>query len=137
MTTDTIQTLIDHAAGARKRAYAPYSGYPVGAALRTQDGLIYTGSNVENASYSISMCAERTALFKAVSEGERDFDALVVITRDGGSPCGACRQALYEFAPELDVIIADTGGHVHQQMKLADLLPLGFGPDNLNPQNGA
>lgn len=130
-TEPDIQTLVAQAIEASRRAYAPYSRYPVGAALRTEDGAIFTGCNVENAAYPATICAERTALVKAVSEGQRRFDALAVVTRTGGSPCGLCRQMLYEFAPRLRVVIADLDGRIVTDCVLADLLPAGFGPQHL------
>lgn len=124
------QALVEQAQAAREHAYAPYSSYRVGAALLAASGQVYTGCNVENAVYSETICAERTAVAKAVSEGERDFAAIAVVTRDGGAPCGSCRQVLYEFAPELIVLIADETGAV-RQTTAAQLLPDGFGPQNL------
>jgi len=115
----------------RSHAYVPYSHYPVGAALVTIDGRVYTGVNVENAAYPSSICAERTALVKAVSEGARQFSTLVVSTRDGGSPCGQCRQMLFEFGAALRVILVDEGGTITHDGLLSALLPLGFGPQNL------
>ena len=91
------QTLIDLACAARQQAYAPYSQYQVGAVVRTASGKIYTGCNIENAAYPHVMCAERVAMFKAISEGERHFDAIAVATSNGGSPCGGCRQVMAEF----------------------------------------
>jgi cytidine deaminase len=128
----TDQELIDLAGRARQRAYAPYSGFPVGAALLGRSGRVYTGCNVENAAYPLTTCAERTALTKAVSEGERDFEAIAVVTATGASPCGACRQILREFSPagDLRVIIADTAGNNHV-FTIAELLPAGFTPDQL------
>jgi cytidine deaminase len=125
------QPLIDAAIAVAGQAYIPYSDYPVGAALRATDGTVYTGCNVENASYPVTICAERTALVKAVSEGRRAFDLLVVVTRNAGSPCGMCRQMLYEFAPDLPVVIADLDGHVHYETTLSALLLHGFGPSSL------
>jgi cytidine deaminase len=122
--------LIQEAIKAAQNAYAPYSNYPVGAALLTKDGAIYRGCNVENAAYGSSICAERTAVFKAVSEGQRDFEVIAVATVNGGSPCGACRQVLREFAPTLTIIITDFEGN-HRTTTLADLLPDNFGPQNL------
>lgn len=124
-------TLIQQAIRASERAYAPYSHYHVGAALLAADGTIYTGCNVENAAYPACICGERTALVKAVSEGVRDFTAIAVATANGGSPCGLCRQMLYEFAPDLTVIIADFEGRVHHTYRLHELLPEGFGPRDL------
>lgn len=122
--------LIKQAIEARENAYAPYSHYKVGAALLTSNGQVYTGCNIENASYSPSNCAERTAIFKAVSEGERDFEVIAVVTVDGGAPCGLCRQVMREFAPNLTVIIGDFSGN-YRVFSLPDLLPHSFGPENL------
>jgi cytidine deaminase len=116
---------------AQTSAYAPYSKYPVGAALLTSSGAIYLGSNVENAAYPDSICAERVAVFKAVSEGQRDFEAIAVVTKDGGTPCGSCRQVLAEFSPGALVIIANQGGEVVRESTVTDLLPGAFGPGNL------
>ena len=107
LTNEERQTLIDLANEARKLAYAPYSNYPVGAALRTKTGRIFTGVNVENAVYPHTMCAERVAIFKAVSEGETEFDVIAVATNNGGSPCGGCRQVMAEFGLDTIVLIAD------------------------------
>jgi cytidine deaminase len=126
-----IQSLVQQAIDASQYAYIPYSHYPVGAALRAVDGTIYRGCNVENAAYPVTICAERTALVKAVSEGQRQFDMIAVVTRNGGSLCGMCRQMLYEFAPDLRVIIADLEGHVHVDCRLSELLTYGFGPSKL------
>ncbi len=125
------QQLIEAAIAASKQAYIPYSGYAVGAALLSGDGTVYTGCNVENVGYSPTICAERTALVKAVSEGQRDFLAVAVATRDGGSPCGVCRQILFEFSPNMRVILADLQGNLCLTTTLAALLPHGFGPANL------
>lgn len=124
------QELVAQAIEARKRAYAPYSHYKVGAALLGKSGKVYLGCNVENASYSHTVCAERTAVLKAVSEGELEFEAIAVVTRNGGSPCGACRQVLAEFAPELIVYIADKNGE-HRKTTLSKLLPDSFTPKHL------
>ncbi len=127
----TTQTLIDRALAAREKAYAPYSKYKVGAALLTADGEIYEGCNVENAAYGLCMCAERTAVFKAVSDGVREFAAIAVATENGGSPCGSCRQVLREFAPDLTVIITDAAGNF-RETTLSQLLPDSFGPEQLS-----
>lgn len=124
--TDLIQEAIE----AAMYAYAPYSNYRVGAALLTQSGHIYRGCNVENAAYGSSICAERTAIFKAVSEGEKEFQAIVVATLNGGAPCGPCRQVMREFAPNLTVVIADFEGEFRYST-LSDLLPDNFGPEDL------
>lgn len=133
--TDAYSALVEEAIEASKNAYIPYSQYRVGAALQSADGKVYRGCNIENAVYPVTICAERTALVKAVSEGVQDFTAIAVVTRDGGSPCGMCRQMMYEFAPDMTVILADLDGKVHHVMPLSDLLPLGFGPSNLETPN--
>ena len=124
------QFLIDLANEARRRAYAPYSNYPVGAALRTQSGRIFTGVNVENTAYPATMCAERVAIFKAISEGEQAFDVIAVATSDGDAPCGGCRQVLAEFGIETIVLIADGDGHLLRQTTVANLLPDAFLSDH-------
>ena len=131
VTDDERQFLIDLANEARRRAYAPYSNYPVGAALRTSSGRIFTGVNVENAAYPMTICAERVAVFKAVSEGEREFDVIALVTSNGGPPCGACRQVLAEFGMDTLVLIADERGRLLRQTTVVDLLPGAFTPDHL------
>lgn len=129
--------LVQAASDARTRAYAPYSNYPVGAALLTRAGAVYTGGNVENAAYPLTTCAERSAVAAAVAAGERDFVAIAVVTADGGSPCGACRQILREFSGgDLRVLIATPDGSVREHT-LADLLPDSFGPENLGRPAGS
>lgn len=124
--------LVDEATRVRERAYVPYSEYPVGAAVQAKSGRIYSGCNVENASYGLTICAERAAIFKAISEGEKEFSALAVVTSNGGTPCGACRQVLFEFSPkDTLVIIADTSGRVHHTYTIGELLADGFGPAHL------
>jgi cytidine deaminase len=118
--------LILRAGDARKHAYAPYSNYAVGAALRTKGGKIYTGANVENAAYPLSICAEVAAVVKAVSDGEREFEAMAVVTKNGGSPCGACRQVMAEFGLETMVFIADGSGRLVQTTTVGTLLPDAF-----------
>ena len=130
----TYDELISSAAAARERAYAPYSNFKVGAALKGKSGRVYVGCNVENAAYGSSMCAERTAIFKAVSEGELEFAAIAVVTENGASPCGGCRQVMLEFAPDMAVIIADTQGQA-RFTTVRDLLPDGFTPEHL-PRRG-
>jgi len=122
--------LIALAIEARKKAHAPYSHFAVGVALLAKSGQVYTGCNVENASYGLSICAERVAVFKAVSEGEREFEAIAVVTENGVTPCGACRQVLMEFGGDIQVIVADTAGH-RRVFALTDLLPEGFTPEDL------
>lgn len=132
MITETVsKQLIQAALKARQKAYAPYSKYQVGAALLTASGKIFSGANVENAAYPTSMCAERVAVFKAVSEGESDFTAIAVVTANGAMPCGACRQVLAEFGLETVVLIADIEGNLRQETRLADLLPGAFRPADL------
>lgn len=122
------QDLLEHAVQARERSYSPYSEYAVGAALLSESGVVYEGANIENASYGLSTCAERVAVFKAVYAGERSFATIAIAGADGVrcSPCGACRQVLFEFAPELDVIMG-TGVDGYDKAVLRDLLPRGFG----------
>ncbi len=130
---ENIHHLVQTAITARRWAYTPYSHYPVGAALLTASGKIYEGVNIENAAFPSTICAERVAVFKAVSEGERDFSAIAVVTTNGGTPCGACRQVLAEFGLDTLVIIADTQGVIHRQLPLRSLLPDAFTPRDLQP----
>jgi cytidine deaminase len=122
-----MKKLISKAKEARKKAYAPYSGFKVGAALEAKNGKIYTGSNVENASYAVTCCAERTALVKAVSDGIKSFRRIAIVadTKEPCPPCGICRQALYEFAPRLQVIMANTKGRA-EVVSLGELLTHAF-----------
>ncbi len=133
-----VQEMIDLAIEQLKYSYTPYSGFKVGAALLTKDGKLYTGCNIENAAYTPTNCAERTAFFKAVSEGERAFEAICVVGgKDGilteyAAPCGVCRQVMMEFcSPETFKIILATSREQYEIFTLKELLPLGFGPDNL------
>ena len=128
----TDRELIEKAFTMLEKSYAPYSHFPVGAALEGADGSIYTGCNVENAAYGDCICAERTALVKAVSEGCRAFTRLAVVGsgEDYCWPCGSCRQMLYEFAPDL-VILVGRGDHDFVKLTLRELLPHGFGPESL------
>lgn len=123
----TPTELCNLAIEAMHHAYAPYSGYRVGAALLCADGTVYPGCNIENAAYGATICAERTAIFKAVSEGHRDFDTLVIAGRsdDYCVPCGTCRQVMMEFAPELTVICLNKKGE-SKKFALKELLPYGF-----------
>jgi cytidine deaminase len=130
--TDELRSkLIAMAQEARLKAYAPYSNYQVGAALVTPSGKFFAGCNVENAAYPTGLCAERVAIFKAISEGERKFAALAVVTSNGGTPCGACRQVMAEFGLDMIVLIADAEGRLHQETSVAELLPGAFGPGDL------
>ena len=128
----TDERLLEMAIEARKNAYVPYSGYAVGAALETKDGRVFTGCNVENAAYGNTLCAERTALVKAVSEGRRAFTRLAVAGDSGDPcwPCGACRQMLREFGADLRVLCADRNGRF-RAFALDELLPHGFGAETM------
>lgn len=125
------QAMLDLANEARRKAYAPYSNYRVGAALRTRSGRIYTGVNIENASYGNTICAERVAIFKAVSDGEMDFEVLAVVTSNGGAPCGACRQVMAEFSLHTVVLIGDGNGRLVRETSVNELLPGAFTPKDL------
>lgn len=132
------QKLIEAALTARQASYSPYSGYQVGAALLTEEGTVYTGCNIENAAYSPTVCAERTAFFKAVSQGERRFRAIAIAGSPGGPvtqlawPCGVCRQVMMEFCdPDTFVVLAAKSKEDYRIRTLGELLPEGFGPDNL------
>lgn len=125
------QALIAMANAARRYSYAPYSKYRVGAAVRTKSGRVFTGVNVENAAYPQTMCAERIAIFKAVSEGEQEFDALAVVTDNGGSPCGGCRQVLSEFGLDTIVLVANGEGNLVHERTVKELLPEAFMPEHL------
>ena len=124
--------LVQVARDARKHAYAPYSHYPVGAAVVGKSGRIYAGCNVENAAYPSGLCAERVAIFKAVSEGEREFVALAVVTPNGASPCGACRQVISEFAGDaLPIVLAEPRGRKRKKFTMREILPERFGSHHL------
>jgi len=124
--------LVKVALEAKEKAYSPYSQFKVGAALLTKSGKIFTGCNVEVASYGGTICAERTALVKAISEGEKEFQALCCVadTEDYCTPCGICRQFIYEFGPEVEVIMANKRGE-YRTASIAELLPHAFGPHSL------
>ena len=131
LTDQEKQALVDLANTARERAYVPYSGYRVGSTLRTKSGRIFTGVNIENAAYPQTMCAERVAMFKAVSEGEKEFEVITVVTDNGGSPCGGCRQVMAEFGLDTIVILADKKGEIVQETTVDGLLPGAFTPEKL------
>lgn len=129
----TDRQLVQTAFSMLERSYVPYSNFPVGAALLCADGSVFTGCNVENAAYGSTICAERTALLKAVSEGHRDdWQAIAVAGRgeDYCWPCGSCRQMLYEFAPDLKILVARGDGNF-VSTNLSELMPHGFGPKSL------
>lgn len=134
----TIQEDIRLALSNLSKAYIPYSNHPVSSVLVTKEGKIYTGINIENAAFSPTICAERTAFAKAVSEGERDFDRIIIVggldghVEDYCSPCGVCRQVMMEFCdPETFDVIMAIDEDDYKIMKLKEILPLGFGPSNL------
>ena len=129
----TERELVERAFAMLDRSYAPYSHFPVGAALECADGTVFTGCNVENAAYGSTICAERTAVVKAVSEGHRDDFVRIAIVGNSADycwPCGACRQFLFEFAPDLECLIA-RGDHEYVKLPLRELLAHGFGPKAL------
>ena len=127
----TDEKLLEMAVEMRRYSYVPYSHYAVGAALLGKDGRVFTGCNVENAAYGNTLCAERTALCKAVSEGAREIEAIAIASSGSAPfPCGACRQSLYEFAPELRVLVTWDGNV--RKTTLRELLPEGFGPASLD-----
>ena len=138
MDNDKKKNLAAAALDARKRAYAPYSHYTVGAALLTADGEVYKGGNIENASYGATNCAERTAIFKAVSEGKRNFRAIAITGGMEGAdpvdyayPCGICRQVMREFAGEDFTVIVAKNADEFKEYRLEELLPCGFGGDSI------
>lgn len=123
--------LVETAINARQWAYAPYSKYRVGAALLTTSGKVYDGVNIENAVYPLGLCAERVAIFKAVSEGEREFLAMAIATENAGMPCGSCRQVMAEFGLSMRVLIVDENGMIHLETTVDGLLPGAFTPKDL------
>ena len=131
ITEEMRETLINRAVEAWHLAYAPYSGYSVGAALLTESGEVFDGVNIENAVYPVTICAERVAVFKAVSEGQKTFQAIAVVTKNGGTPCGSCRQVMAEFGLDTVVFIADSTGKLLNEFTVADLLPNVFGEADL------
>ncbi|MFO8068675.1 MAG: cytidine deaminase [Alkalibacterium sp.] len=133
MDEQTKKGLVSKADAMLSKAYVPYSKFPVGAALHTKDGKTYTGCNIENASYGLSNCAERTAIFKAVSEGDKEFDYLVVTggTEEPISPCGACRQVMVEFCePDMKVLLTNKKGKI-KETTVAELLPGAFQAEDM------
>ena len=128
----SVDELVRRATEARENAYAPFSKFKVGAALETADGKVYTGCNVENASYGLTVCAECVALWKALSEGEREFQRVVVVTatEKPGAPCGACRQLLWEFCGDVEVVLASMQGY-RELRRMTELLPRPFDAKSL------
>jgi len=131
LTNEEKQALIDRAIQAYHKAYAPYSGYSVGAALIADSGKVYDGANIENAVYPVTVCGERVAIFKAISEGEKSFSTLAVVTKNGGTPCGSCRQVMAEFSPHGLVLIANLKGELVGEYRVDQLLPSAFGDGDL------
>ena len=125
------ETLLKLAANAARASYAPYSNFHVGAALLSEDGEVFTGCNVENASYGLTNCAERSAVFNAVSQGKRQFPAIAIASPGGCPPCGACRQVLNEFQPDMIIYLGDQNGKLIHETTVSNLLPDAFGPENL------
>lgn len=127
MSEESLQSLVEEAQRARTQSVAPFSGFLVGAAVRTQDGKVYTGCNVESASYGLTVCAERVAIWKALSEGERHFTELAVVadTESLTPPCGTCRQIIWEFCKEATIVLANLHGH-SETVSVRELLPRAF-----------
>ncbi len=128
----THDELLEAAFGARTRSHAPFSQFLVGAAVKTADGKVFTGSNVESSSYGLTICAERLAICIALHEGHKDITEIAVVADTSGAPgpCGACRQFMYDFAPEATVVMANLNGD-RRVVKVGELIPWGFGPDDL------
>ena len=128
-----INELINKAKNAREHSYSPYSRFKVGAALKTNNGMVFTGCNIENSSYGLSICAEREAIFKAISAGERDLDTIAVVTDSNKliTPCGACRQVMWEFSKDMTVVVANLKGE-KKVFKIKELLAHPFGKDTLD-----
>lgn len=132
ITTEQKSELVRIARDYQKQAYAPYSGYLVGSAVLAEDGKIYGGNNIENSAYPSGLCAERVAIFKAVSEGNRGILAVCVVTKNAGSPCGACRQVMREFAAlDMPIFIANEQGEIVWETSMDGILPRSFGPESL------
>ena len=128
-----INELINKAKNAREHSYSPYSRFKVGAALKTKNGMVFTGCNIENSSYGLSICAEREAIFKAISAGERDLDTIAIVTDSNKliTPCGACRQVMWEFSKDMTVIVANLKGE-KKEFKIKELLAHPFGKNTLD-----
>ena len=132
LTNELQEKLIDQAKEAFKNAYVPYSHYPVGSAVLTESGEIFKGANVENVAYPVTVCGERSAIFNAVSHGHRSFQAIAVVTKGGGTPCGSCRQVMAEFGLDTLVLIANADGDLLQTFTVRELLPNAFDEEDLN-----
>lgn len=131
ITKDKQNELISSALDIRKNAYAPYSNFQVAAALLCKDGDIIAGINVESSSYGLSVCAERNTIATAVGKGKKEFEAMVVVSRNGVSPCGACRQVIYDICGNIDIILVNEQGEIQDTMKMLELLPRAFGHKDL------
>ncbi len=128
-----INELINKAKNVREHSYSPYSRFKVGAALKTKNGMVFTGCNIENSSYGLSICAEREAIFKAISAGERDLDTIAIVTDSDKltTPCGACRQVMWEFSKDMMIVVANLKGK-KKEFKIKELLAHPFGKDTLD-----
>lgn len=131
MNNKNLEELLRQAADVRANAYAPYSQFKVGAAVRTKDGKIYTGANMENSSYGLSVCAERHALGAAVSAGEREFDAIAICSKGAVTPCGACRQVISDMCGDIPIYLADESGKLKETTQTKTLIPQAFGSKDL------
>ena len=131
LTQEQKKELVKVAKHVRQWAYVPYSKYKVGAAVLTDSGRVYEGVNIENAAYPVTICAERTAIFTAVTNGDKNLQAIAVVTENGGTPCGSCRQVMAEFNRDMLVIVADKNENIVMEKKLSELLPGAFTPDDL------
>ena len=132
LTNETQQKLINYAKEAFKNAYVPYSHYPVGSAVLTENGEIFMGANVENVAFPVTVCGERSAIFNAVSHGHRSFQAIAVVTKSGGTPCGSCRQGMAEFGLDTLVLVANAAGDLLQTFTVRELLPNAFNEEDLS-----
>jgi cytidine deaminase len=128
---DKQHALLEAALNVRRQAYAPYSQFYVGAAVMTDDGSIISGVNMENSSYGLSVCAERNTLACAVAQGRRKFLAMAIVSKGAVTPCGACRQVIYDICGNIDIILADENGHVRKITQTRDLFPEAFGDKDL------
>lgn len=132
MKNTTIDLLIERAIKARNNSYSPYSKFKVGAALLSENGKIFIGTNVESSSYGLTVCAERNAIAAGIVAGENKFSAMVIISKDGVSPCGACRQVIYDICGNIEIILVNEKHKIVNTIKSKDLLPLPFCKNNLH-----
>ncbi len=131
----TTDLLIEQAIVARKNSYSPYSKFKVGAALLSKSGNVFVGTNVESSSYGLTVCAERNAIASGIVAGEKEFESLVVISSEGVSPCGACRQVIYDICGNIDVILVNGEGKIINTITARELLPYPFSSNNLTTKN--